>query len=158
MPISSYRTRRRVGRFLAHVFLLGCTVLFAFPFYWLAVSAFKSRDQIFELPPRLLPDPWLLGNFVDVYNGTMILRAFMNSTIIAAGYCLLSVFLCSLGGYAFAKFPRAPGRGSRCQDDQPAPGLVLAAGPASTQRKGRRRDARQPLQPRYDLQTGRVQT
>ncbi len=105
-----HRERRMAGRVLAHLFLAVLGVLFVFPFYWLFVSAFKSMDQIFTLPPQFIPDPWRISNFVEAYRETQIVRAFFNSLIIACGHCALALFLCSLAGYAFAKFPRAPGR------------------------------------------------
>jgi cellobiose transport system permease protein len=86
------------------------TVLFAFPFYWLFISAFKAKEAIFTLPPQFWPHPWRIDNFVRVYHETHILRAFVNSVVIAVGHCALALFLCSLAGYAFAKFPKAPGR------------------------------------------------
>ena len=79
------------------------------PLYWLAISAFKTQPQIFTLPPSFLPIPPILDNFRQVWNDTPIARAFLNSVIISAGFVSLSLFLCSLAGYAFAKFPAAPG-------------------------------------------------
>jgi ABC-type glycerol-3-phosphate transport system permease component len=67
-------------------------------------------DQIFTLPPQLVPAPWRFTNFLQAYRETHIVRAFVNSVVIAGGHCTLALFLCSLGGYAFAKFPEAPGR------------------------------------------------
>ncbi|MCX5770475.1 MAG: carbohydrate ABC transporter permease [Candidatus Hydrogenedentes bacterium] len=102
---------RRTGtRLLAHVPMAGLGVLFVFPFYWLFISAFKDRDQIFKLRPEFLPSPWILENFARVFRETNVIRAFVNSVVIAGGHVALSLFLCSLAGYAFAKFPRAPGR------------------------------------------------
>lgn len=102
--------RRRGARFMAYVVMIALTVLFMFPFYWLFISAFKAKEQIFVLPPQFLPQPWRIENFVKVFNETQVVRAFLNSTIIAVGHCSLALFLCSLAGYAFAKFPHAPGR------------------------------------------------
>jgi ABC-type glycerol-3-phosphate transport system permease component len=96
----------RGGLYLA---LAALSLVFLFPFYWLAMSAFKSQDQIFAMPPGLVPDPWQWSNFESIYRETAIVRAFMNSCIIAVGHVTLSLFLCSLGGYAFAKYPNAPG-------------------------------------------------
>ncbi len=101
---------QKASRVLLYLFMATLTVAFVFPFYWLFISAFKSREQIFTLPPRYIPNPWQLSNFTDVFRETNIVRAFFNSVIIAAGHCTLALFLCSLAGYAFAKFPRAPGR------------------------------------------------
>jgi len=108
--VSRYRVERAITRALAYAFLLALAIVFVFPFYWLAISAFKSKDAIFALPPQFIPQPWQLENFARVFRETNLVRAFFNSSIIAAGHCALALFLCSLAGYAFAKFPRAPGR------------------------------------------------
>ena len=107
---SSYRRKQQAQRLLAHVLLAGLAVLFVFPFYWLLISAFKDREAIFTLPPQFIPRPWHLLNFVKVFQETNLIHAFVNSVVIALGHCGLALFLCSLAGYAFAKFPRAPGR------------------------------------------------
>ncbi len=80
-----------------------------FPLYWLAISAFKSQPQIFATPPQWIPHPARLDNFRQIWVETTVARAFINSVIIASGFVFLSLFLCSLAGYAFAKFPGAPG-------------------------------------------------
>ncbi|HNR35153.1 MAG TPA: carbohydrate ABC transporter permease [Candidatus Hydrogenedentes bacterium] len=97
-------------RILIYALLTALALVFLFPFYWLLISAFKAKEQIFVLPPEFWPNPWRVENFVDVFRKTHIVRAFFNSTFIAAGHCTLALFLCSLAGYAFAKFPHAPGR------------------------------------------------
>ncbi len=107
-PISPWR--HRAGTLCLYLFMGGATLVFAFPFYWLAVSAFKTREQLFALPPRFLPHPIVFENFVDVFSQTPLARAFFNSCIIAGGHVALALFLSSLGGYAFAKFRSAPGR------------------------------------------------
>jgi len=105
--MARYKHRKRI---LAHLPLAGMACLFGFPFYWLFISAFKDKSQIFKLPPEFLPHPWMFENFVRVFQETQIVRAFFNSVVIAGGHVALALFLCSLAGYAFAKFPRAPGR------------------------------------------------
>lgn len=102
--------RIRLGRIAAHVFLAILAIAFIFPFYWLFISAFKDRAHVFTLPPQFIPHPWMWSNLAKVFHETPIVRAFINSTIIAVGHCTLALFLCSLAGYAFAKFPKAPGR------------------------------------------------
>lgn len=84
-------------------------LVFIFPYYWLFISAFKTREKIFTMPPQFVPEPWVFSNFTDVFQMTNLAGAFLNSTIIALGHVALTLFLCSLGGYAFAKFRRAPG-------------------------------------------------
>jgi ABC-type glycerol-3-phosphate transport system permease component len=79
------------------------------PLYWLAISAFKSQPQIFAVPPQWVPNPPNVDNFRQIWRETPIARAFVNSVVISGGFVALSLFLCSLAGYAFAKYPAAPG-------------------------------------------------
>ncbi len=93
-----------------YIGMLLIVAVFVFPFYWLAISAFKTREQLFTMPPQFFPSPVVFENFVNVFSTTPLARAFLNSCIIAGGHVALALFLCSLGGYAFAKFRNAPGR------------------------------------------------
>ena len=103
------RIRELIRRSAVHVALAALSLVFLFPFYWLAISAFKSQSQIFATPPQWIPSPLEWRNFVDIFRETHLLRAFVNSVVIAAGHVTLALFLCSLAGYAFAKYPNAPG-------------------------------------------------
>ncbi len=102
-------TARPKSRFWPYAVLFPLSLVFLFPFYWLLVSAFKSQAQIFALPPVLVPHPPRIANFVDVYHETNLARAFFNSVVIAAGHVALTLFLCSLAGFAFGKYRDAPG-------------------------------------------------
>ncbi|HEY3267285.1 MAG TPA: carbohydrate ABC transporter permease [Armatimonadota bacterium] len=105
----SRNVRTALGRGLAYAGLTLLAIIFIFPFYWLLISAFKTQAQIFTMPPQWAPHPVTAGNFVDLWRETNIPRAFLNSVIISAGNVALALFLCSLAGFAFAKYPRAPG-------------------------------------------------
>ena len=105
-PTNSPMSRHRIG---LYILLSLLSAIFLFPFYWLAISAFKTQPQIFATPPVWLPFPPVWDNFTDIWRETRIFRAFINSVVTAGGHCILALFLCSLAGYAFAKFPFAPG-------------------------------------------------
>ena len=98
-------------RIAVHAAVLVVALISLMPLYWLAVSAFKPQPQIFAQPPVWFPKPPIATNFKQIWDETMIARAFANSVIISAGFVALSLLLCSLAGYAFAKFPTAPGNG-----------------------------------------------
>lgn len=103
--------RTAPARALLYLGLTALALLFVFPFYWLLVSAFKTQAQIFTLPPQWLPVPGTLDNMVSLFRETNLPLAFLNSVVISAGHVALAVFLCSLAGFAFAKYPDAPGHG-----------------------------------------------
>jgi ABC-type glycerol-3-phosphate transport system permease component len=85
-------------------------LVFIVPYLFLVTGAFKTKQEIFT-PGQLLPSTLNLQNFKAAYDTTVIVRAFLNSTVIAVTHVSLSLFLCSLAGYAFAKFRGAPGNG-----------------------------------------------
>ncbi|MBN1516633.1 carbohydrate ABC transporter permease [Candidatus Sumerlaeota bacterium] len=105
----SYSQQRRFHYLMLGALLLIATIIFAFPFYWLLISSLKSRDQIFSDTMQFIPDPLIWQNFKNIFRETQIQRAFFNSATIAAGNVLLTLFFCSLAGFAFAKYRNAPG-------------------------------------------------
>src|SRR3954471_17086011 len=102
-------TQNLTFRAMIYLALVIAAVVSLLPIYWLAISAFKSQPQIFAIPPQWLPLPPRTENFRDIWQQTRIARAFFNSVVIAVGHVTLSLFLCSLAGYAFAKLRGAPG-------------------------------------------------
>ena len=81
-----------------------------FPFYWMIISSFKPKGDMFKFHPDLFPQVLTIQNYIELFTESIFLRNLGNSLFVALCFTLLSVFLCSLCGYAFAKM-RFPGRG-----------------------------------------------
>jgi ABC-type glycerol-3-phosphate transport system permease component len=88
--------------------LIALSAFMLFPFVWMLVSSFKPFPEIFS-GRTFLPQEPTLANYVALFERYDALRKFWNSFYIATTATALSVFLCALGGYAFAKF-EFPGR------------------------------------------------
>jgi ABC-type glycerol-3-phosphate transport system permease component len=95
-------------RALVYLVLAGMSAFMVFPFVWMLVSALKPFPEIFS-GAHFLPQHWTLHNFSSFFHQTNAARALWNSFYIATATTALSLFLCALGGYGFAKF-RFPGR------------------------------------------------
>ena len=89
--------------------LAAISALMLFPFAWMLASSFKPFTEIFA-GRSFLPVQPTLANYASLFQQSDALRKVWNSLYIAALYTALAVFLCAMGGYAFAKF-RFPGRG-----------------------------------------------
>jgi ABC-type glycerol-3-phosphate transport system permease component len=100
---------RLAPRFIVYAALLLLSAFMVFPFLWMLVSSFKPFAEIFA-GTTFLPQNPTLHNYVSLFEQSDALRKIWNSLYIATASTVLSVFLCALGGYAFAKF-RFPGRG-----------------------------------------------
>ncbi len=96
-------------KFVAYVALSLICIFMVFPFAWMLVSSFKPFEEIFA-GNTFLPQNPTLKNYVSLFEQADAWRKIWNSFFIATTSTALSVFLCALGGYAFAKF-RFPGRG-----------------------------------------------
>ena len=85
--------------------LIPITLSFAFPLYWMIVSALKNDAQVYTIPPVLVPSPVHLNNFVEgwavlpftLYAFNSIFRyvlpvvvfTVLSSTIVAYGFSRL---------------------------------------------------------------------
>jgi ABC-type glycerol-3-phosphate transport system permease component len=98
----------RLTRGVAYVALLFVSAFMVFPFLWMLASSFKPFAEIFA-GDSFLPKTLTLQNYVGIFEQGNALLKIWNSLFIATTGTLVSLFLCALGGYAFAKF-HFPGR------------------------------------------------
>jgi ABC-type glycerol-3-phosphate transport system permease component len=94
---------------IAYTAIAGLSVAMIFPFIWMLSSSFKPFSEIFA-GNSFLPQSPTLANYQSLFQQNTALLKLWNSFYIAASATAISVFLCALGGYSFAKF-RFPGRG-----------------------------------------------
>ncbi len=81
-------------------------ILMLLPLLWLISTALKSpTEDIFQIPPRLLPEHPTLGNFSRVWNnpGTPFVSYFANSAIVAALTVSFNLLFCALAAYPLAR-------------------------------------------------------
>src|SRR5699024_4590223 len=75
-----------------------------FPFYWIFIGATKSSGEILSFPPSILPGDELINNFKNLNDSINILKVLFNSVFISVIFTILSLFITTFAGYAFAKF------------------------------------------------------
>ncbi len=77
-------------------------VLFAFPLYWVVVTAFQSHGSVYRIPPNFVPG-FHAGAFVFVVEHTDWPRFMLNTVFIAGTTVLLVLVTSALAGYALAE-------------------------------------------------------
>jgi multiple sugar transport system permease protein/arabinosaccharide transport system permease protein len=102
--ISSIRIRRIGLRTLTNVILVAAVFLTAVPFLYMISSSLKPQYEIFTFPVKLLPETVFTENYTKLFGETLFARWFLNTLIVALGRSTLSLFLCMLAGFAFAKY------------------------------------------------------
>ncbi|SFR67999.1 carbohydrate ABC transporter membrane protein 2, CUT1 family [Agromyces sp. CF514] len=102
-PVGS-RTRRS-GHWLVHLLLAAGAIVMVFPFVWQTLTAFKTFQDSVQVPPVVIPDPWVFTNFAEVFDSMPFGQMFLNSVLLTAGRTIGQVVLCTMAGYAFARIP-----------------------------------------------------
>lgn len=79
------------------------TLLWLVPLGWMFLSSFKPEGEILTRTPQLLPREFILTHYLTIFKQP-ILRWSINSTLVALGGTLLTLFVSATAGYAFARF------------------------------------------------------
>ncbi|MBB3129983.1 multiple sugar transport system permease protein [Paenibacillus rhizosphaerae] len=93
----------RLSTVLLHIILLIGACIMALPFVWMLLSSLKDLSQVFIVPPKWIPDPFVWSNFKTSLTALPFGRAYFNSFYINVIVVASQLFTCSMAAYAFAK-------------------------------------------------------
>jgi multiple sugar transport system permease protein len=93
------------------VYLLATIVLIGFvgPYIWMLATSLKTLGEVMAWPPTVIPESFHWQNYLTIWEGTILPRAFFNSVIVAVIATFINVFLASLAAFAFSRL-EFPGR------------------------------------------------
>lgn len=102
------RTHHYAGRLLGSaarfiVLILGAAIMVT-PFVYMVSTSFKTQAYVLEIPPRFIPDPATVDNYVRAWTSQDFSRYALNSVIVSVSSTLLAVVLSSMMAYAFSRF------------------------------------------------------
>lgn len=101
----AHRSRQARWRTVGlYVLLSAIALALLLPLLWLFSTALKSSgENIFQFPPRFIPQQPTLQNFVTVWKTNPFGRYFVNSTVVAVLTVGLNLLVCSLAAYPLAR-------------------------------------------------------
>lgn len=105
--IAPTEMNRRVGRFL-HRFvltatLIGFTLAFVFPLYWMASGALKSSSELAAPTPTLVPESFHPESYTDAWTHVGLGHFFLNTFVLALGAWLTQLLIDVSAAYALSK-------------------------------------------------------
>ncbi|MFJ9340538.1 carbohydrate ABC transporter permease [Streptomyces sp. NPDC101733] len=105
--IASAELTRPVGRFL-HGFvlvatLIGFTLAFVFPLYWMVTGALKSSAELADPHPSLLPSTWHPESYGQAWTNVGLAGYFLNTVTLAVGAWLFQLVIDVCAAYALSK-------------------------------------------------------
>ena len=74
------------------------------PLMWVLSTSFKPNEEAISFPPKFLPERPTLDNYLFVFTDPKLVLSLFNSLMVSLASTGLSVAVCALGGYAFARF------------------------------------------------------
>jgi len=104
------RRKRRLPFSPWHLVLIPATIVLLFPFAWLIITSIETPAEALHFPPILTPHQLDFSNYPQALQEEPFGRFFINSAVVAVTTVISNLVLCSLAGYAFARY-RFLGRG-----------------------------------------------
>ncbi|WP_199551451.1 carbohydrate ABC transporter permease [Streptomyces sp. N35] len=97
------RTGKFLYRFVLTTTLIGFTVVFVFPLYWMASGALKSSRELAAPSPTLFPGSFHPEAYTEAWTNTGLGRHFLNTLILALGAWLIQLIIAVAAAYALSK-------------------------------------------------------
>jgi ABC-type glycerol-3-phosphate transport system permease component len=98
------RNRQRLTLIVIYGILIFAAFLSLIPFYWMLISSFKPLNDILTIPVWIIPTHPTLENYVLLLTQTGFIRSVLNTLFVALANVIIQTLLCSLAGFAFAKY------------------------------------------------------
>jgi multiple sugar transport system permease protein len=110
--VSAQRPRLpfKISRVLFLTVAVIFTILALTPFILTVSGSFKTKSEILDWPPTIIPTVFQWQNYVEVWtNSHFFPQWILNSIFLAGFHLIVYIAICSLAGYAFARlnFPGA---------------------------------------------------
>ncbi len=98
------RQRRTIHVIVKEIILIVITIIMLLPILLSITMSFETPSEVFTYPPKIFPNTFYFGNYVEAFNsihlGRLLINTIIMSVVIVAGKTVFGI----LAGYAFANF------------------------------------------------------
>lgn len=84
------------------ILIIGALSMIA-PFLWMVSVSFMTQGQIFAQQPELIPHPFILSNYSNIFHKIPFTIYFLNSSVVSILTTIFQVLFSAMAGYAFAR-------------------------------------------------------
>lgn len=96
-------------KFLFYLIVLILIIISLLPFYWMAITSFRSTSEMYSQDLSLWPKKFILAHYIELIKETNFLIWFKNSWLIASLTTLLSLFVGCLAAFSLTRV-KYPGK------------------------------------------------
>ncbi|MCK6627445.1 MAG: carbohydrate ABC transporter permease [Anaerolineae bacterium] len=104
LTIGPGRWQRTLSQVVLTLLFLVAGIVFLIPFYWMILSSIRSPERIFADAGSLFPSEVTFVSYENLFSELAFEQWYLNSIIIAFGFAILAVTLCTLAAYPLARF------------------------------------------------------
>lgn len=97
------RKAKRLNICFNVIAVLGAVILL-FPLFWIIINSLKTETEMFQLPIKILPSNPTLTSYITLIKERDVLRAALNSLIIAVGGLTIGMTLGVCAAYGLAMY------------------------------------------------------
>lgn len=98
------RQQRGIARVGILVALVAGAAFAGLPVLWMLSSSFKPNTDIFQYPPRLIPETFTWDAYTTIFTDPIKVRFFVNSYFVSLTVTLLTLLVAVLAAFAFSRF------------------------------------------------------
>jgi len=93
----------KVSKFLLFVIMCIVALFMIIPFVWSFSTSLKAVGEVFDYPPKWIPESLHWNNYFQVWKAAPFSRYMINSIIVSGIITILTLLTGSLAAYAFAR-------------------------------------------------------
>lgn len=98
------KAKRMMKSLVGAILKLGVCIMFAFPFYWMVSTSFKTYAESLQFPPTIWPENFTLDAYITVFEKLELGSYLMNSVILVVANTVLMLIIMVPAAYVFAKY------------------------------------------------------
>ena len=96
-------TKTSKSRALVYGVLTILAVGMVIPFVWMLLASFKTSNEVFSIPMKLMPEIWYGENYQEIWKKIPLLTFFVNTTKLTLITTVIQVLTSCFAAYGFAK-------------------------------------------------------
>lgn len=96
--------KKKISTIGLNVILLILGVVTVYPFVWMLASSFKQNKEIMALEQHLLPQQFIIENYINMNAHFNFIRFFANSLLITIVITVLVLYTSTICGFVLSKY------------------------------------------------------
>lgn len=88
---------------LMFVILMLVSLICLLPTIWVGLSGFKTVEEMYRIPPTIIPETFSIGRVGQVWNKVNVGKYFINSVMLIIGCWACDIFINGFAGYVLSR-------------------------------------------------------